>query len=51
VPGDDGSQEKARLGWKDYLALFVAFLTTIFLPLLVLIVILVAILLFSAVLR
>jgi hypothetical protein len=51
VPGDDGSEEKVRLGWKDYLALFVAFLTTVFLPLLVLIVVLVAILLFSAALR
>ncbi len=36
-------EEKAKgLGWKDYIALFIAMLTTTLLPILILIVILIA---------
>jgi hypothetical protein len=51
LSGDDGSKEHARLGWRDYLALFVAIVQTVALPIVILIVILIAILLVSAAVR
>lgn len=45
-PRDSGDDKKneTRLGWKDYAALFIAFVETIALPLVILIVILFAVL-------
>ena len=48
---EDEKPDKASLGLKDYLALFVALLQTLALPFLVLIVILVAFLVYSSVAR
>lgn len=46
------SDDKPRLSWKDYVALFIASLQTVLLPLLVLVIVLIVLmLLFSARLR
>ena len=46
------SDDKSRLSWRDYVALFIASLETVLLPLLVLLIVLVVLmLLFSARLR
>lgn len=50
MPGEDDSGG-ARLGWKDYVALFIAFIQTIALPMIILILVLVAILLLAAAFR
>lgn len=48
--GED-ARDHPRLGWKDYLALFVAFIQTVALPLVILVAILIAVVLVSAALR
>jgi hypothetical protein len=48
---DEPDQDGVDLGWKDYLALFIAFVETIALPLVVLIVILLFALFILGILR
>ena len=48
----DGSKDReVTLGWRDYLALFVALVETVALPLVILIIILIVILALSAAVR
>lgn len=51
MPDEEGADENVHLGWKDYLALFIAFIQTVALPLLILVLIIVGLLVVLAALR
>jgi len=53
LSGEEGGSEDVQpsLGWRDYLAIFVALLQTVALPLVIMIIALLAILAVSALLR
>lgn len=49
--GDGSDNHDVRLGWKDYLALFIAFVETIALPLVIVIALLLVLLIILGVVR